>query len=75
MNTSSFGALISVLVMGITIEIVEHESKKAAYALVVLLLLGIITFNAGAFARQMGLIFALSNAPSRGNRQRKPERN
>lgn len=57
---SPLGVLFAIVVIGITIEAVERQSKTAAYALVVLVLLGIITFNAGAFTAQLnGIVSAL----------------
>lgn len=59
-NISPLGVLFAIVVIGITIEAVERQSKGAAYALVLLVLLGIVTFNAGAFTAQInGIIGAL----------------
>lgn len=65
MKVSPLGALFAIVIVGIVIEVVEHESKQAAYALVVLVLLGILTFNAAAFTTQVNTVIALVNARSK----------
>lgn len=60
-NISPLGALLALVIIGITVEAVESVNKSAAYALVVLLLLGIITFNATAFSRQFALLVGVTN--------------
>lgn len=69
MKVSPLGALFAIVVIGIVIEAVEHESKQAAYALVVLILLGIVTFNATAFTTQINAIIATVNARSKPSRK------
>lgn len=61
---SPLGALAALVVVGVTIEAVEGQNKQAAYALVFVLLLGIITFNAGTFRSQVTTLIALLNAKS-----------
>lgn len=61
MKVSPIGALIAIVILGITIEVVERESQKAAFALTLVLLLGMITFNAAAFSQQINAIIALAN--------------
>ncbi len=63
MKVSPLGALVAIIVLGVTIEAVEQQSKPAAYTLVAILLLGMITFNAMQFNRQMNTIITLFNAP------------
>lgn len=58
---SPLGALFAIVVIGITIEAVERQSRQAAYVLAIVVLLGIITFNAGAFTQQLGGIVAALN--------------
>jgi hypothetical protein len=62
-------ALLALVVVGITVELVEQQNKQAAYMLVVLLLLGMITFNAAAFRTQLGMIIGVANAPARPKSQ------
>lgn len=59
MRISPLAALIAIVILGITIEAVEQQSEQAAYALVAILLLGMITFNAQAFSRESGAILSL----------------
>ena len=61
-NISPLGALAALVVVGITIEVVESQNKTAAYVLVLVILLGMITFNAAAFRTQVGIIVATLNA-------------
>jgi hypothetical protein len=65
MGTSPLGVLAALVIVGVTIEVVEGQDKRAAYALVVLLLLGIITFNAARFRTEISALIATFNAPSR----------
>lgn len=58
---SPLGALAALVVVGVTIEVVEQQNRAAAYALVFLILLGMITFNANAFRAQMTTLVALLN--------------
>lgn len=62
MKISPFGVLIALVILGVTIEAVEQQSKSAAYGLVALLLLGMITFNASAFTKQINLLVAFANS-------------
>jgi hypothetical protein len=66
------GVLVAAVIVGITVEIVERQSREAAYALVVLILLGIITFNAQQFSAQMNAILAVlgQKSTSRGGGSR-----
>lgn len=64
MRVSPLGALFAIVVVGVTIEVVEQQSKPAAYGLVLLLLLGIITFNSATFTAQMGAVVAAVNGKS-----------
>jgi predicted aspartyl protease len=64
-NISPLGALAALVVVGITVEVVERESTRAAYALVLVILLAMITFNAAAFQRQVQAIIAALNARSK----------
>lgn len=68
-NVSPLGALVAIVILGITIEAVEQQSQKAAYVLVVILLLGMITFNARVFNQQIMAIIAVFNAPSHPTQQ------
>lgn len=61
MGISPLGVLISIVIVGITIEVVEQQSKPAAYGLAILVLLGMITFNAAAFSRQITAIVGVAN--------------
>lgn len=61
MRVSPLGALFAIIVVGVTLEAVERQSRQAAYALAILILLGIITFNAGVFSQQIGAITAALN--------------
>lgn len=51
-NINPLAALVSVLLIGTVISAVEAQNTKAGIALTVLILLGIITFNAQAFTTQ-----------------------
>lgn len=51
-NINPLAALISVLLIGTVISAIEAQNSKAAIALTVLILLGIITFNAQTFTTQ-----------------------
>jgi hypothetical protein len=62
MNISPLGVLVALVVLGVTIEVVEQKSQSAAYALVILLLLGMVTFNSAAFTKQINLLIAFANA-------------
>lgn len=62
MRVSPLGALVAIVILGVTIEAVEQQSKQAAYILVVILLLGMITFNAAVFNRQLTALIAAINA-------------
>lgn len=64
-NISPLGALAALVIVGITIEAVESQNKAAAYVLVFVILLGMITFNAATFRTQVGTLIATLNAPSR----------
>lgn len=64
-RVSPLGVLVAIVVVGVTIQVVEQKSREAAYALVVLILLGIITFNADTFNTQVARILTLFNAPSK----------
>ncbi len=80
MKINPLAALFAIVIVGITIEAVERQSKQAAYALLVLILLGIVTFNARAFSQQMTNILALVNQASKptvrsGGRTRRPADN
>jgi len=59
---SPLGVLFAIVIVGITVEVVEQQSKAAAYALVILLLLGIVTFNAQGFSGQFSRIIGTLNA-------------
>jgi hypothetical protein len=62
---SPLGALFALIIVGVTIEAVEQQSKDAAYALVLVVLLAMITFNAKTFRQQLELILGvLSTAPA-----------
>lgn len=65
MRVSPLGVLAAILIVGITIEAVERQNRSAAYALVVLILLGIITFNAKTFTAQINSVMAILNARSK----------
>jgi hypothetical protein len=54
-----------VLALGVLVEIVEGQDRRAAYALVVILLLGMITFNAAQFQTQMKALISSLAAPSK----------
>ncbi len=56
MQLSPLAALFAVMVLGVTIEAIERQNKQAAYVLMVVLLLGVITFNAKAFQGQVNAI-------------------
>jgi hypothetical protein len=62
---SPLGALAAIIILGISVEAVERKSPQAAIALVVLLLLGIITFNSKEFYKQIAITMSALNAPSR----------
>jgi uncharacterized protein YcfJ len=61
MKVSPLGVLFAIVVIGITIEAVERQSRQAAYALAILVLLGIVTFNASAFSAQVAALTAALN--------------
>lgn len=65
MNIPPLAALFAIVIVGITVEAVERQSKQAAYALVILILLGIITFNAQLFSRQVAALLAVVNRPGK----------
>lgn len=62
-KVSPLGALVAIVILGVTIEIVEQQDKKAAYVLVIILLLGMITFNSGAFTSQISAVLSVLNQP------------
>ncbi len=64
MKISPLGALFAILIVGVTVSAVEQQSRRAAYALVVLVLLGIVTFNATVFTQQLNAIMTLVGARS-----------
>lgn len=64
MDVSAIGILSALVLVGVTVEAVEAKSKKAAYVLVLVLLLGIVTFNAAAFRTQSSLLIAALNRRS-----------
>jgi hypothetical protein len=66
---SPLGALAAIVVLGVTVEVVEGQNKSAAYVLVFVLLLGMITFNASQFSQQVQTVIALLNSPSRPGTQ------
>jgi hypothetical protein len=68
MKVSPIGVLAAIVIVGVTVEVVEQKSRQAAYALVVLLLLGIITFNSRAFSIEFARIMYVLNAPTRSSR-------
>lgn len=61
---SPLSVLLALVIVGVTVEIVEQQNKQAAYMLVLLILLGMITFNAAAFRVQLGRIIGVANAPT-----------
>lgn len=72
-NVTPLAALVALVVVGVTVELVEQQSKQAAYVLVVVLLLGMITFNAAAFNAQSRALLALFNSSSaRSASQKRP---
>lgn len=70
MQISPLGALVAIVIIGVTVEVVEQQDRRAAYALVILLLLGVIVFNANAFTVQINRVIAAFNAPSRSKKPR-----
>lgn len=64
MAVSPLGVLFAIVIIGITIEVVEQQSKQAAYVLVLLILLGMAVFNAQALGAQLQYITQALNAPS-----------
>lgn len=64
-NISPLAALAALVVIGISVEVVESQNKTAAYGLVLVILLGMITFNANAFNTQIRTIIGLLNAKSK----------
>jgi hypothetical protein len=68
MKVSPLGALAAIVIVGITIEVVEQQSRAAAYMLVALILLGIVTFNAQTFQDQTTKILARLNMSSTARR-------
>lgn len=65
MKATPLSALFAIVIVGIMIEAVERQSKQAAYALVILLLLGVVTFNASKLTAQLAAINGILAAPSR----------
>jgi hypothetical protein len=61
MRLSPLAALAAIVIVGITLEAVERQSRAAAYGLMIVLLLGIVTFNADAFKRETDAIWATLN--------------
>jgi hypothetical protein len=58
-------ALAAIVIVGVTLEAVERKSRPAAYALLIVILLGVITFNADTFKRETEAIWAvLSQKPA-----------
>jgi hypothetical protein len=53
MKLSPLSVLVALVIVGATVELIEQQDQKAAYVLVIILLLSIITFNAAAFNRQL----------------------
>lgn len=64
MKVSPLGALFAIVIIGVTIEAIERQSRQAAYALAIIILLGIVTFNASAFSAQITAITAAFNKRS-----------
>lgn len=56
MKVSPLGVMLAIVVLGVTIELVEGQDKRAGYVLGGIILLGVITFNAGAFRQQVANI-------------------
>jgi hypothetical protein len=57
-------ALAAIVIVGVTLEAVERHSRAAAYGLLIVILLGVITFNADTFRRETEAIWAvLSQKP------------
>jgi hypothetical protein len=63
MKAPPLAVLGAILLLGVAIEAVERQSRSAAYALIVLLLLGAITFNAGRFSTELARLQATLSAP------------
>lgn len=59
-----FAVLFAIAILGVVVEIVERQNPKAAWALVVILLLSVLTYNAKATQQQFGLIMAMLVAPT-----------
>jgi hypothetical protein len=58
---SPLAALAAIVIVGITLEAVERQSRAAAYGLMIVILLGIVTFNADTFKRETEAIWAVLN--------------
>lgn len=54
----------AVLIIGVSIEVVEGQDRRAAWILVGVLLLGAITFNVQTFDQQLKLIMGILAQPS-----------
>ena len=68
MNVSPLGILATLMFIEVSIEAVENQSKRAAYALVIVVLLSIVVFNAQTFNQQMRMIIGMINArPAKPN--------
>ena len=62
MNVSVFGIIASIILVGASIEAVEGQNRRAAYALALLILLGIIVVNAQTFSVQFRMLMSALNA-------------
>jgi len=68
MNVSPLGILATLMFIEVSIEAVENQSKRAAYALVIVVLLSMVVFNAQTFNQQMRMIIGMINArPAKPN--------